>query len=651
LAVVERNLLLALMRRLRRRRRWTDALQGSAVTLAVAAPVLALATVALHRAGIGTIGAGQLAGALLMAAGMGAGARLARPSSLTACARAVDRVFAAQLSPAGGVPAGGGSSGADDCVLAAVALSEIPGPITRFIPALTAEALARARSISPERAVPPPAPRTWILAAAGVGLVAAATLVPSPGTRGTAGARSAAESPPRAVPRNAGSAATSPSLLKLDEIALDSEREDARLAATAARDAADQDLGRLASTLHDVLDELARHGMEAASAVARLRKLTDDTQLAADLSSAAKGAGQAAALSLGAARNVGSDGASLAAAIVAAPGATDVAGSDAARLANRGDAGRAALGQSAEIAAAGLMGVGGDSSPPDDRAGRRRLEPPRQSPSESSDHAPSDRRMPGGDGRRRLEELRRNLEEIASSCKTDPQACRRQAGNAGRGLARLHREGRTAQARQRLADAARQLLERISRGDGSLRDREQLMRFARAARGSTGADDPGTVPGDSTSTRNGGERADQDRQSPARSAQSAQSDWGESVEPNPPDHIGVDDGDSDEARVGAPSEGGGIGSEVGGPLLGARQKSGPSVGHEVAARVGDDAAGPSRAEIIGGAAARGFASNGYRRLFDDYHAAVEESLDLTLVPPGRRVLVRRYFQLIRPVAR
>jgi hypothetical protein len=35
-------------------------------------------------------------------------------------------------------------------------------------------------------------------------------------------------------------------------------------------------------------------------------------------------------------------------------------------------------------------------------------------------------------------------------------------------------------------------------------------------------------------------------------------------------------------------------------------------------------------------------------VFDDYHVAVEESLDLTEIPPGQRRLVRRYFQLIRP---
>jgi hypothetical protein len=108
-----------------------------------------------------------------------------------------------------------------------------------------------------------------------------------------------------------------------------------------------------------------------------------------------------------------------------------------------------------------------------------------------------------------------------------------------------------------------------------------------------------------------------------------------------------------ETGAGAPmAAGGGIGSEPGGPVLGARRpmRGGASDGHEARASLNDEGAGPSRAEVIGSAAASGFASIGYRRVFDDYHAAVEEYLDATAVPPGRRYLVRRYFQLIRPRA-
>jgi hypothetical protein len=633
--VVERNLLLALMRRLRRRRRWTDALEGSALGLTVAAPVLAVATAVLRQAGATSLPARQLVAALLAAAAIGACARLARPISLVACARATDRVFAATRATVGG-----GSSATDDCVLAAVALAEESTVPTAFLRALTAEATTRAQGIPPRRAIPPPASRLSLLAMAGLGLVAVATLVPLSKSRGATRVRSAGSSAGSSINHGA-SPTRSPSLLRLDEIALASERADTHLAAIAAQQATDQDLAGLASTFDALLDDLARKGMDATSAVMRLRNLANDAQLAADLSTAAKAAGQAAAGALGAALDVGTDGKTLAAAIAAPPGATDVAGPGAARLANRGAAGRAALGRAAEVAAAGLMGPrGADSpspspSPSDDGEGRRRLDHGRQPPEHSSDQAPSGGQRPNG--QRRLEQLRRDLEETASGCKSNPEACRRRADEAGRGLARLHREGQTAQARQRLAGAARQLLDRISRGDVAMSDREQMFRFARAAHGSTSAGVPGSGPNASDSNARGGEPGEEGWQSGQRS--------------EPGDTVEADPADTKTAGVGAAAEGGGIGSAPGGPLLGPRQVGGPPAGREVEVRLRDDLPGPSRAEIIGGAAARGFASAGYRRLFDDYHAAVEESLDVTLVPPGRRYLVRRYFQLIRPVSR
>jgi hypothetical protein len=52
--------------------------------------------------------------------------------------------------------------------------------------------------------------------------------------------------------------------------------------------------------------------------------------------------------------------------------------------------------------------------------------------------------------------------------------------------------------------------------------------------------------------------------------------------------------------------------------------------------------------VIAGAGERGFAAAPYRRVYEDYRAAEEDALDSTAIPPGRRHVVRRYFQLIRP---
>jgi hypothetical protein len=75
----------------------------------------------------------------------------------------------------------------------------------------------------------------------------------------------------------------------------------------------------------------------------------------------------------------------------------------------------------------------------------------------------------------------------------------------------------------------------------------------------------------------------------------------------------------------------------------------PTRGHEREVRV-RDGSGPTRSEVIEASARRGFAAREYVRVFGDYQPVVEESLASRAVPEGRRYVVRRYFQLIRPRA-
>jgi hypothetical protein len=143
------------------------------------------------------------------------------------------------------------------------------------------------------------------------------------------------------------------------------------------------------------------------------------------------------------------------------------------------------------------------------------------------------------------------------------------------------------------------------------------------------------------------------------SALSIDSGGGDGASDAEPPGDGEDDGGDNTGQTGAaPSHqrggagaavgGVGAGSAPGGPALGARTPGGGNTGRDAPTPVARSAAGPSRSQVIGGAAARGFASADYRRVFSDYAGAIEESLDNTAVPPGRRYLVRRYFQLIRP---
>jgi uncharacterized phage infection (PIP) family protein YhgE len=62
----------------------------------------------------------------------------------------------------------------------------------------------------------------------------------------------------------------------------------------------------------------------------------------------------------------------------------------------------------------------------------------------------------------------------------------------------------------------------------------------------------------------------------------------------------------------------------------------------------DTGEGSASAEVIYGAAERGFRSKGYRDVFTEYETVAEQVFEKDDIPPGYRFYVRRYFQLIRP---
>ena len=62
----------------------------------------------------------------------------------------------------------------------------------------------------------------------------------------------------------------------------------------------------------------------------------------------------------------------------------------------------------------------------------------------------------------------------------------------------------------------------------------------------------------------------------------------------------------------------------------------------------DSGQGSASAEVIYGAAERGFVGRGYQKVFTDYQTVAEQVMQQDEIPPGYRFYVRRYFQLIRP---
>jgi hypothetical protein len=70
--------------------------------------------------------------------------------------------------------------------------------------------------------------------------------------------------------------------------------------------------------------------------------------------------------------------------------------------------------------------------------------------------------------------------------------------------------------------------------------------------------------------------------------------------------------------------------------------------HQSVMVAGQDGKGPTRSEVILGAADRGFANRSYRRVYQDYTQIIEEVLKQEDVPLGYKYYVKRYFQLIKP---
>lgn len=62
----------------------------------------------------------------------------------------------------------------------------------------------------------------------------------------------------------------------------------------------------------------------------------------------------------------------------------------------------------------------------------------------------------------------------------------------------------------------------------------------------------------------------------------------------------------------------------------------------------DSGEGTASAEVIYGAAERGFRGKGYKDIFTEYETVAEQVLEKDEIPSGYRFYVRRYFQLIRP---
>ncbi|MDW8363369.1 MAG: hypothetical protein RMK74_13285 [Myxococcales bacterium] len=275
--------------------------------------------------------------------------------------------------------------------------------------------------------------------------------------------------------------------------------------------------------------------------------------------------------------------------------------------------------------------------------------------------------------RRRLERLRRELERSAEGLDS-PDAASRALDAAAEAFESLHREGLTDAQREALRRLLEQLRESMRRGgaDGGAEGQQgrhgRMRRFELRAGGSGEQGVPIALPGQAGTQGSTGRSSGQG----GSSATGQQGEAGGGAERGPgsgsaqPTEEGqpvlVPDARGDSLLVipglerpgrgnGSEPQRAGSGSEPGTEhdptmlddptRLGARHQA----SHVAGLPVGQ---GPTRRQVIFGAAQGGFATRSYERVYEEYAGHAEEVLERDQVPPGYRFYVRRYFELVRP---
>jgi hypothetical protein len=405
---------------------------------------------------------------------------------------------------------------------------------------------------------------------------------------------------------------------KLEPGALAAERAAAERAAQQAAALEDAELARLAAELSRILDSLAEGQLGEGEALDQLARLEREAAQAAEAGQSAVELMRAAADALDREKQTRAlaeamrehDGpAGKKAAEELAAGSKELSGGQRERLAQ-------SLAKAAAAGAQAASGQGGE--------GQRRLDSGEKRGGEGGEAASQAERD------RRLKQLERDLSDSAERCRKDPEACRRALEQMGADLPQAARDARQSRSRDQLGRSTQQLRERLRRQSPSSGGEQAAEEsFERAAGGVR----PMPLEGG--------------QQGPAQGREGAQaSAGGSAAAPGAQASAAAGGGESEQRAAGGES-GDGVGSGPGSEPLGSRERGGGARGqqHEVKVRDGE---GPSRAEVIEAGAHRGFARTEYQRVFQDYSAVVEETLDTTAVPAARRYLVRRYFQLIRP---
>jgi septal ring factor EnvC (AmiA/AmiB activator) len=236
--------------------------------------------------------------------------------------------------------------------------------------------------------------------------------------------------------------------------------------------------------------------------------------------------------------------------------------------------------------------------------------------------------------KQKMSELDKQLAEASRQLMQDMQAAGQSMESAAEDVNRMGKQQMTDEQKKEMLKRLQELREVLrQQGKGGKEQMDRLQKFGERARGGgkqpgqSGKPGNGTQPGQLRLTRGNGDGPGVEVPMPGSS----------------PGGPGDQPSDQPGGEPGGKSYGSGHDPNVAGDPTKLDGKT-----QDVTAAGVDSGQGAASAEVIYGAAERGFVGRGYQKVFTDYETVAEQVMEKDEIPPGYRFYVRRYFQLIRP---
>ncbi|HYQ18170.1 MAG TPA: hypothetical protein VEQ58_20490 [Polyangiaceae bacterium] len=234
----------------------------------------------------------------------------------------------------------------------------------------------------------------------------------------------------------------------------------------------------------------------------------------------------------------------------------------------------------------------------------------------------------------KLSELDKQLQEAARQLMQDAQAAGQSLESAAEDVNRMGKQQMSDEQKKEMLKRLQELREVLrQQGKGGKEQMDRMQKFGERARGG------GKQPGQNGKPGNGSQ--------PGQLKLSHGTGNGPSIDvPMPGTSPGAGQEGAGEGQQGSQAgKSYGVGHDD--QLAGDPTKLDGKT-QDVSAAGVDSGQGAASAEVIYGAAERGFVGKGYQKVFTDYQTVAEQVMTQDEIPPGYRFYVRRYFQLIRP---